>query len=218
MAGVGTSARVLARLRFHPRVAALRLELLHRPADTWWLVISASSKPSSSSRHHLALGQGRLLRLDLLVRRARRDAGRHAAPQDAARSVLESVQHGRARSILALAFAAAGLPHRRLESAAIGGGAQRSTSAVETASLREPGKRLVSSNYIWFVDLCSAGIIGVGLYFWFWGRVWCRFACPLAALMHIYARFSPLPHFRGQEKVHLLQRLHVASATRASTS
>jgi polyferredoxin len=34
------------------------------------------------------------------------------------------------------------------------------------------------------------GILGVGLYFKFSGRVWCRFACPLAALMHIYARFS----------------------------
>jgi len=45
-------------------------------------------------------------------------------------------------------------------------------------------------NYSWFVDLLWAGIIGVGCYFWFSGRVWCRFACPLAALMHIYARFS----------------------------
>ncbi len=45
-------------------------------------------------------------------------------------------------------------------------------------------------NYKWFVDLLWAGILGVGLYFWFSGRFWCRFACPLAALMHIYARFS----------------------------
>ncbi len=29
-----------------------------------------------------------------------------------------------------------------------------------------------------------------GVYFWFSGRVWCRFFCPLAALMHVYARFS----------------------------
>ncbi len=40
------------------------------------------------------------------------------------------------------------------------------------------------------VDLMLAGILGFGLYFHFSGRVWCRFACPLAALMHIYARFS----------------------------
>lgn len=45
-------------------------------------------------------------------------------------------------------------------------------------------------NYAWFVDLLWAGILGVCFYFWFSGRVWCRFACPLAALMHIYARFS----------------------------
>ncbi|MBK7643738.1 MAG: NAD(P)-binding domain-containing protein [Planctomycetes bacterium] len=45
-------------------------------------------------------------------------------------------------------------------------------------------------NYVWFVDLLWAGIIGVGFYWHFSGRVWCRFACPLAALMHIYARFT----------------------------
>jgi thioredoxin reductase/ferredoxin len=45
-------------------------------------------------------------------------------------------------------------------------------------------------NYAWFVDLFWAGIIGFGLYFNFSGRVWCRFACPLAALMHIYHRFG----------------------------
>jgi thioredoxin reductase/ferredoxin len=51
-------------------------------------------------------------------------------------------------------------------------------------------KDLPIVNYVWFVDLLWAGIIGVGVYFWFSGRFWCRFACPLAALMHIYARFS----------------------------
>jgi thioredoxin reductase/ferredoxin len=45
-------------------------------------------------------------------------------------------------------------------------------------------------NYVWSVDLLLAGILGVGLYFHFSGRMWCRFACPLAALMHVYARFS----------------------------
>ncbi|MBU0677094.1 MAG: NAD(P)-binding domain-containing protein [Verrucomicrobia bacterium] len=45
-------------------------------------------------------------------------------------------------------------------------------------------------NYKYLVDLWLAGILGVGVYFHFSGRVWCRFACPLAALMHIYARFS----------------------------
>jgi thioredoxin reductase/ferredoxin len=50
--------------------------------------------------------------------------------------------------------------------------------------------RMPVLNYVWFVDLFCAGILGVGLYWHFSGRVWCRFACPLAALMHIYARFS----------------------------
>jgi ferredoxin len=44
--------------------------------------------------------------------------------------------------------------------------------------------------YAWLVDLLLAGILGYGLYFWFSGRVWCRFACPLAALMHVCARYS----------------------------
>ena len=41
----------------------------------------------------------------------------------------------------------------------------------------------VSLDYYHMVDLFLAGIVGVGFYFWFSGRVWCRFACPLAALM-----------------------------------
>ena len=40
------------------------------------------------------------------------------------------------------------------------------------------------------VDIVFAGVLGVGVYFFMSGRVWCRFFCPLAALMHIYARFS----------------------------
>lgn len=42
----------------------------------------------------------------------------------------------------------------------------------------------------WMVDVLLGGILGVGLYFKYSGRVWCRFFCPLAALMHIFARFS----------------------------
>ncbi|MGE9290952.1 MAG: NAD(P)-binding domain-containing protein [Puniceicoccales bacterium] len=55
-------------------------------------------------------------------------------------------------------------------------------------------------NYSWFVDLFLAGILGYGLYFWFSGRMWCRFACPLAALMHIYARFSKFRIFAEKKK------------------
>ena len=55
-------------------------------------------------------------------------------------------------------------------------------------------------NYVWFVDLLWAGIIGVGFYWHFSGRVWCRFACPLAALMHVYTRFSRFRIFPEKEK------------------
>ena len=48
----------------------------------------------------------------------------------------------------------------------------------------------IQINYKWAIDLMLAGVVGYGAYFWFSGRMWCRFACPLAALMHIYARFS----------------------------
>lgn len=55
-------------------------------------------------------------------------------------------------------------------------------------------------NYQWFVDLLLAGVLGYGVYFWYSGRVWCRFACPLAALMHIYARFSRFRIFADKKK------------------
>jgi polyferredoxin len=58
----------------------------------------------------------------------------------------------------------------------------------------------VELNYYHLVDIFLAGIVGVGMYFWFSGRVWCRFACPLAALMHIYARFSQFRIFPEKSK------------------
>ena len=63
-------------------------------------------------------------------------------------------------------------------------------------------------NYKWIVDVFLAGAVGYGFYFWYSGRVWCRWMCPLAALMHVYARLQPLSHSVRQEKVHLVQRLH----------
>jgi NosR/NirI family transcriptional regulator, nitrous oxide reductase regulator len=54
--------------------------------------------------------------------------------------------------------------------------------------------------YYKVVDIFLAGIVGVAMYFWFSGRVWCRFACPLAALMHIYARFSRFRIFPEKSK------------------
>jgi NosR/NirI family nitrous oxide reductase transcriptional regulator len=51
--------------------------------------------------------------------------------------------------------------------------------------------RLVNPlSWKWTVDVLLAGVLGVGFYFRASGRVWCRFACPLAAFMHVVARFS----------------------------
>ena len=61
-----------------------------------------------------------------------------------------------------------------------------STTAVSNATVLG----VVHLDYYHVVGVFLAGIVGVGCYFWFSGRVWCRFACPLAALMHVYARFS----------------------------
>lgn len=55
-------------------------------------------------------------------------------------------------------------------------------------------------NYKYLVDLWLAGILGVTFYFHFSGRVWCRFACPLAALMHIYARVTQFRIFSEKKK------------------
>jgi polyferredoxin len=62
------------------------------------------------------------------------------------------------------------------------------------------GPGLPLFNYEYFVDLLWSGIIGVAFYFHLSGRMWCRFACPLAALMHIYARFSRFRIFAEKKK------------------
>ncbi len=58
----------------------------------------------------------------------------------------------------------------------------------------------LQTNYYQAVDIFLAGVVGFGLYFWFSGRVWCRFACPLAALMHVYARFGKFRIFADKKK------------------
>jgi polyferredoxin len=55
-------------------------------------------------------------------------------------------------------------------------------------------------SYKWFIDVVFGGVIGVGFYFKYSGRVWCRFACPLAALMHVYARFTRFRIFADKKK------------------
>lgn len=88
--------------------------------------------------------------------------------------------------ILALAFVLLGL--RLLSWAAPGSWAGRAFVLLFEGTW---GGRFVNPlAYKWLVDVGLAGIVGVGCYFWLSGRVWCRFACPLAALMHVYARLS----------------------------
>lgn len=55
-------------------------------------------------------------------------------------------------------------------------------------------------NWKYAVDVWLAGVLGVAFYFHFSGRIWCRFACPLAALMHIYARFTRFRIFSEKKK------------------
>lgn len=48
----------------------------------------------------------------------------------------------------------------------------------------------VKATYKFLIDIFFAGVLGLGVYFFMGGRIWCRYGCPLAALMHIYTRFS----------------------------
>lgn len=69
-----------------------------------------------------------------------------------------------------------------------------------TAWLVDLNRALLIQGWKPVVDFALAGALGVGLYFYLSGRVWCRFACPLAALMHIYARFSKFRIVPDQKK------------------
>jgi len=55
-------------------------------------------------------------------------------------------------------------------------------------------------NWKYAVDVWLAGVLGVGFYFHFSGRIWCRFACPWAALLHIYAKFTRFRIFSDKKK------------------
>ncbi|MBN8215943.1 MAG: NAD(P)-binding domain-containing protein [Spirochaetes bacterium] len=50
------------------------------------------------------------------------------------------------------------------------------------------------------VDTVFAGVIGMGAYFYFSGRIWCRYGCPLAALMHLYAKFTRFRIFSDKKR------------------
>lgn len=65
--------------------------------------------------------------------------------------------------------------------------AEWTTGAAWLGAINQP---LLYNGWKPVVDYLFAGALGTGLYFAYSGRVWCRFACPLAALMHLYTRFS----------------------------
>jgi NosR/NirI family transcriptional regulator, nitrous oxide reductase regulator len=60
--------------------------------------------------------------------------------------------------------------------------------------------RFLMPNYKWTVDVFLAGVLGIGLYFWYSGRVWCRFFCPLSALMNVYTRLGRFRIFAEKKK------------------
>lgn len=67
--------------------------------------------------------------------------------------------------------------------------------AVLATALKLLAEKSAISGFVWSsyklsIDVFFAGVLGLGVYFFLGGRVWCRFGCPLAALMHIYTRFS----------------------------
>jgi thioredoxin reductase/NAD-dependent dihydropyrimidine dehydrogenase PreA subunit len=61
-------------------------------------------------------------------------------------------------------------------------------------------EKFLEPQYKWVIDVFLAGVVGYGVYFWFSGRFWCRFLCPLAALMNVYARFSRFRIFADKKK------------------
>ena len=70
--------------------------------------------------------------------------------------------------------------------------------------LKLVGLGFVSDSVKWVYDLVVdvglAGVVGVGCYFLFSGRIWCRMFCPLAGLMHIYAKWSSFRIFSEKKK------------------
>ncbi|MBF0432749.1 MAG: NAD(P)-binding domain-containing protein [Fibrobacteria bacterium] len=59
-----------------------------------------------------------------------------------------------------------------------------------------PGPWYVKT-YVYMVDFWLASVIGVGTYFFFGGRIWCRYLCPLAHYMRVlsawYSKFRIKP-------------------------
>ena len=168
----------------------------------------ASCRPSSSPADHLLLGQGSLLRLDLLVRCLGRNYGRQSPAKMPHGMVWNKVNIvGQVALLLAsvlliLRLVGWALPHDHWINGAYMG---YLWARVQLGQLPFP---LTFLNYVWSVDLLLAGILGVWAVLAFQRPDVVPLRLPLAALMHVYARFS---RFRilADRKVHLLQCLHL---------
>jgi len=104
------------------------------------------------------------------------DEVRHLTPHGKTPKRLENI--GQFVLVFAVAVTALGYSLHYLPAAAHGPGAL----ALITDTLR--------GGYKLSIDVFFAGVAGLGFYFFLGGRIWCRYGCPLAALMHIYSRFS----------------------------
>ncbi len=112
------------------------------------------------------------------------DEYRHKMPHGAGWNRVNMV--GQVILLIALVILATRLISWALPSSSLG----QSIEVVYMSMLHGINLFGIQLSYTWIVDLLLAGIVGYAFYFWYSGRVWCRFMCPLAALMHIYARFS----------------------------
>jgi thioredoxin reductase/Fe-S-cluster-containing hydrogenase component 2 len=72
--------------------------------------------------------------------------------------------------------------------------------ALVAGQKSSPFSRVASDIYAVVVDIICAGVLGLGVYFFMSGRLWCRVLCPLAALIHIYARFSVFRIFANNKR------------------
>ena len=107
----------------------------------------------------------------------------------------ESAQHGRPGHAAALWLSRQGHP----PALRIAGWALGDESRPTRWSHKSFSEGIPFLNYAWASISSWPASSGSGLYFRFSGRVWCRFACPLAALMHIYTRFSHVTGFSSDK-------------------
>ena len=200
---------VVARVRFHPRLAAVRLERLHEPTALGM----ARDFRRPDVRHHpgnrVRLGQRRVLRMDLFVRSARGDPRRPAPLQDAARSGVVPTQHGRPSHSRRVVCATCPqgrrmgrFPAPPWERARSGDSPPRRTGRVcRTCSAWQAGSTLSTRSS----DRSSA----LGSHFHASGPEYGAGSSVLSPRSCTsYAPILALPDLRREGTVHLVQRLH----------